>query len=79
MGGGSGSKGIDLVNNKKIPAKTSYTLKFGDIASFQTPGGGGMFSPINRDKDKILEDIGTGLLSLKKAQLIYKNKVSRKK
>ena len=78
LGGGNGSKGIDLVNNKKIPAKTTYSLKFGDIATFQTPGGGGMFSPSQRDKDKILEDILTGLLSLKKAQLIYKNKVSRK-
>ena len=37
-----------------------------------------MFSPSQRDKNKVLEDIATGLLSLKKAQLIYKNKVSRK-
>ena len=79
LGGGDGSKGIDLVNNKKIPAKTSYPLRFGDIATFQTPGGGGMFSPSHRDKNKILEDVESELLSLKKAELIYKNKVLRKK
>lgn len=79
LGGGDGSKGIDLVNNKKIPAKSSYPLKFGDIATFQTPGGGGMFSPSHRDENKVLEDVESELLSLKKAELIYKKKVSRKK
>jgi N-methylhydantoinase B len=79
LGGGDGSKGIDLVNNKKIPAKSSYPLQFGDIATFQTPGGGGMFSPSHRDENKVLEDVESELLSLKKAELIYKKKVSRKK
>ena len=63
-------KGIDLVNNKKIPAKSSYPLQFGDIATFQTPGGGGMFSPSHRDENKVLEDVESELLSLKKAELI---------
>jgi N-methylhydantoinase B len=79
LGGGNGSKGIDLVNNKKIPAKTSYLLKHGDIASFQTPGGGGMFPPIKRKNDKIQQDIENGLLSTKKAKTIYKIQTSRKK
>ena len=78
LGGGDGSKGIDLVNNKKIPAKTSYPLKFGDIATFQTPGGGGMYTPKKRDRKKIINDIESGLLSSKKAKLIYKKQVERK-
>ncbi len=77
LGGGDGSKGIDLVNNKKIPAKTSYPLKFGDIATFQTPGGGGMYTPKKRDRKKIINDIESGLLSSKKAKLIYKKQVER--
>ena len=37
-----------------------------------------MFSPIHRDINKVIEDVESELLSLKKAELIYKNKVSRK-
>ena len=78
-GGGDGSKGIDLVNNKKIPAKISYPLKFGDIATFQTPGGGGMFCPTKRETKKVINDIECQLLSPQKAKLIYKNKAKGKK
>jgi len=78
-GGGDGSKGIDLVNNKKIPAKISYPLNFGDIATFQTPGGGGMFSPTKRETKKVVNDIECQLLSSQKAKLIYKNQIKGKK
>lgn len=78
-GGGDGSKGIDLVNNKKIPAKISYPLKLGDIATFQTPGGGGMFCPTKRETKKVINDIECQLLSPQKAKLIYKNKAKGKK
>jgi len=77
MGGGNGSKGIDLVNNKRIPAKTSYPLKFGDIASFQTPGGGGMFPAKKRNVKKVLNDIDSQLLSSKKAKLFYQKQLER--
>ena len=77
MGGGNGSKGIDLVNNKRIPAKTSYPLKFGDIASFQTPGGGGMFPAKKRNVKKVLNDLDSQLLSSKKAKLFDQKQLER--
>ena len=78
LGGGEGSKGIDLVDNRKIPAKSSITLNKGSVASFQTPGGGGMFPANQRDKKKIIADIKSGLLSLKKAKSVYGYSPSKK-
>lgn len=40
-GGESGAPGRDLINGEPINPKGRYTLKPGDIATFETPGGGG--------------------------------------
>jgi N-methylhydantoinase B/oxoprolinase/acetone carboxylase alpha subunit len=48
------------------------------VASFQTPGGGGMFPANQRDKKKIIADIKSGLLSLKKAKSVYGYSPSKK-
>ena len=40
-GGGPGQKGINLLNNKIIPGKTTISVKAGDRICIQTPGGGG--------------------------------------
>jgi N-methylhydantoinase B len=45
LGGGPGAAGRDLINGQVIPAKGRYTLAPGDVASFETPGGGGFGVP----------------------------------
>ncbi|MFK7965668.1 MAG: hydantoinase B/oxoprolinase family protein [Burkholderiaceae bacterium] len=41
LGGGAGAAGRDLINDEVIPAKGRYVLQPGDVATFETPGGGG--------------------------------------
>ena len=61
LGGEVGSVGIDMVNGRKIPAKSRTELKPGDEVSFQTPGGGGLFPPSEREPDMIQNDARSGL------------------
>ena len=61
LGGEVGSVGIDMVNGRKIPAKSRTELKPGDEVSFQTPGGGGLFPPSEREPDMIENDARSGL------------------
>ena len=61
LGGELGSVGIDMVNGRKIPAKSRTELKPGDEVSFQTPGGGGLFPPSEREPDMIQNDARSGL------------------
>ena len=61
LGGEVGSVGIDMVNGRKIPAKSRTELKPGDEVSFQTPGGGGLFPPSERESEMIENDARSGL------------------
>ena len=61
LGGEVGSVGIDMVNGRKIPAKSRTELKPGDEVSFQTPGGGGLFPPRERESEMIENDARSGL------------------
>ena len=61
LGGEVGSVGIDMVNGRKIPAKSRTELKPGDEVSFQTPGGGGLFPPGERESEMIEKDARSGL------------------
>ena len=61
LGGEVGSAGIDMVNGLKIPAKSRTELKPGDEVSFQTPGGGGLFPPSERESKMIENDARSGL------------------
>ena len=61
LGGEVGSVGIDMVNGQKIPAKSRTELNPGDEVSFQTPGGGGLFPPREREPEMIENDARSGL------------------
>jgi N-methylhydantoinase B len=71
LGGQDGAAGLDLVNDKPIPAKSRQLLEPGDVATFQMPGGGGLHAPEQRSKDAINRDLERGLISEEKAQQIY--------
>ena len=71
LGGENGAPGVDLVNDKPIPAKSRQTLYKGDIATFQMPGGGGLHSPDGRAAGAVDRDLERGLLSREKAKAVY--------
>lgn len=71
LGGLPGAAGIDMVNGERIPAKTQMTLKAGDLLSFQTPGGGGMFSPAERAASSLARDVADGIVSAEAAKTQY--------
>ena len=71
LGGQGGAAGQDLINGEPIPAKSRQILNSGDIATFQTPGGGGLHSPEGREAEAVVRDVRRGLLSSKKARVVY--------
>jgi N-methylhydantoinase B len=71
LGGLHGSAGVDLVNGARIAAKAVVTLAKGDVATFETPGGGGMFAPSERDPEALRRDLRDGLVSAEAARRDY--------
>lgn len=67
LGGQPGRCGRDLVNGAVIPAKTVQTLRRGDVVTFETPGGGGMYAPSDRDPQALSRDIASGLVTAEAA------------
>ena len=63
LGGGPGSPGRDLVNGEPIPAKAQVALQPGDVATFQTPGGGGMGPASERAAELAAADRAAGLVT----------------
>ena len=62
LGGEPGRAGRDLLNGAVIPSKTIQTLVRGDEVCFETPGGGGLFSPGDRPAAAIERDRRLGLI-----------------
>ena len=46
-----------------LPAKTTRTLRDGDVISLRTPGGGGFGDPTDRDPDAVRRDVQLGKIS----------------
>ncbi|MBI4182947.1 MAG: hydantoinase B/oxoprolinase family protein [Proteobacteria bacterium] len=63
LGGEPGSPGVETVNGRRVPAKTSEVLNPGDVVTFQMPGGGGMHPPKERDRALIAADLRAGLIT----------------
>jgi N-methylhydantoinase B len=61
MGGKPGDAGIDMINGERIAPKSRTTLVAGDKIVFQTPGGGGLFNPAERNTTLIKNDLESGL------------------
>jgi N-methylhydantoinase B len=63
LGGQAGRGGRDLVNGAPVAAKARITLAPGDRITFETPGGGGMGPPAERDPAAIAQDIAEGYVT----------------
>ena len=76
-GGGPGRTGDITINpgtpeEKHLPTRyADYPLKAGDIFRLDTPGGGGLGNPFERDPAKVLADVAQGYVSLERARTDY--------
>jgi N-methylhydantoinase B len=71
LGGADGRLGVDLLDGQRIPGKSVTTINKGQIVTFETPGGGGMFSPLERDPLSLATDLQNGVVSAHNAQTAY--------
>ncbi len=71
LGGVDGRLGVDLLDGTRIPGKSVTTINKGQIVTFETPGGGGMFSPLKRDPKALARDLQDGVVSAQSAQKEY--------
>jgi N-methylhydantoinase B len=63
LGGGPGAGGRDLVNGRPVPSKARILLQPGDVATFETPGGGGLGPPRLRDPSLLAQDLESGVVT----------------
>jgi len=75
-GGSSGAVNEAVIyrtdgSDERVLKQTNIQLKAGDRVSFLTGGGGGYGDPQRRDRDEIIHDLKTGLVSAKAAHRDY--------
>ena len=63
LGGLPGSAGRDYVNGEEIDAKVRMDLQPDDVVTFETPGGGGLGPPGERDEAMLRGDLQSGLVT----------------
>jgi len=57
---------------KVIPSRYSdHLLRPGDVVCLETPGGGGLGDPRERDPERVLNDVRNGYVSIDKARELY--------
>jgi N-methylhydantoinase B len=57
---------------KEIPSRFSdHLLHPGDVVRLETPGGGGLENPLERDPQKVLADVRNGYVTSAKARELY--------
>jgi N-methylhydantoinase B len=62
-----------------IPSRYSdHTLHPGDVVSLETPGGGGLGNPLERDPQRVLADVRNGYVTLEKAESVYRVAIDRR-
>jgi N-methylhydantoinase B len=58
--------------SREIPSRYSdHLLRPGDIVRLETPGGGGLGNPRERDPERVLSDVRNGYVSIEKAREVY--------
>ena len=76
LGGSAGSPGRDYVNGKRIAAKLRMDLEPEDAVTFDTPGGGGLGPPGERDAARLDADLLSGLVTPEGAAAGYGSKAA---
>ena len=75
FGGGSGSPSRYILNPdgeaKELPSKVTLNLQPGSVISYRTPGGGGYGTPLERDPERVLQDVAQGKVTPDRARDIY--------
>jgi N-methylhydantoinase B len=77
-GGWDGKTGLCTLNPGKpeeriIPSRYSdHVLHPGEVFSLETPGGGGLGNPLERDPQKVLNDVRNGYVTAKSARTVYR-------
>ncbi|MBI4527871.1 MAG: hydantoinase B/oxoprolinase family protein, partial [Deltaproteobacteria bacterium] len=75
--GKNGRKGACIVNpggrdEKRLPSRFGdFPLKAGDLLRVERPGGGGIGDPFERPREKVLEDVRQGYVSVQAAASGY--------
>ena len=74
MPGRTGKCTLDPGTDKarEIPSRYSdHLLRPGDVVLLETPGGGGLGNPRERDPERVLNDVRNGYVSIEKARELY--------
>jgi N-methylhydantoinase B len=77
-GGLNGKTGHCTLNpgtdqSRVIPSRYSdHTLHPGDVVRLETPGGGGLGDPLERDPARVLNDVRNGYVTQQKAREVYR-------
>ncbi|WP_254864701.1 hydantoinase B/oxoprolinase family protein [Halovivax gelatinilyticus] len=61
----------DTGEEREVGSKSTTRLDAGQVASIQTPGGGGYGSPLERDPELVLQDVIDEKVSVEKARDVY--------
>jgi N-methylhydantoinase B len=59
------------VNGREVPSKGQVAVDAGDVATVETPGGGGFGDPRKRDRDAVAADVRAGKVSEAAARELY--------
>lgn len=72
-GGLPGTVGEVVLSNGEHPhPKSRYIIQPGQTVTLRLPGGGGFYSPLERDPSQVLEDVKQGYVSLESAWEKYR-------
>ncbi len=77
-GGSDGKTGHCVLNPGKpservIPSRFSdHVLHPGEVFCLDTPGGGGLGNPFERDPERVLNDVRNGYVTQKRAREVYR-------
>lgn len=73
-GGHPGAPGqVSITDGTKITDKGIYRIPAGERLILQTPGGGGIGDPVDRDRDAVARDLSDGLITEEAAKKTYQH------
>jgi N-methylhydantoinase B len=76
FGGGPGAQSKSLLTRAgeepmQVPSKLDFTMRPGDVLDVWTTGGGGYGDPLDREPERVLEDVLDGKVSVESAREDY--------